>query len=100
MGLLELKMELFRYLALFGSEKHDAICNRIKYIINILFIYIYIYIYIYIHTLSHYYAKIKDISYDSMPVEKILTLYNVIILIKSVLNKDKNHYQQQIARID
>ena len=41
---------------------------------------------------SHYFAKIKVGSYDSSSKEKILTLYNVIILIKSVLNKDKNHY--------
>ena len=41
---------------------------------------------------SHYFAKIKVGSYDSSAKEKILTLYNVIILIKSVLNKDKNHY--------
>ena len=39
---------------------------------------------------SHYFAKIKVGSYDSLPVEKILTLNNVIIYIKSVLNKDKN----------
>ena len=31
-------------------------------------------------------------SYDSLPIEKTLTLHNVIILIKSILNKDKNHY--------
>ena len=30
--------------------------------------------------------------YDSVPIEKILTLHNVIIHIKSVLNKNKNHY--------
>ena len=41
---------------------------------------------------SHYFAKIKVGSYDSSSKEKILTFYNVIILIKSVLNKDKNHY--------
>ena len=29
---------------------------------------------------------------DSLLIEKILTLHNVIIYIKSVLNKDKNHY--------
>ena len=31
-------------------------------------------------------------SYDSLPPEKMLTLRNVIILIKSVFNKDKNRY--------
>ena len=31
-----------------------------------------------------------------MSIEKILTLHNVIIHIKSVLNKDKNHYYYKI----
>ena len=42
---------------------------------------------------SHYFAKFKVDSYDSLPIEKILMLHNVIIHIKSVPNKDKNHYQ-------
>ena len=33
-----------------------------------------------------YNAKIKLDSYDSLPIEKVLTLDNVIILIKSYLN--------------
>ena len=46
---------------------------------------------------SHYNAKIKVDSYDSLPIEKRLTLHNVIILIKSVLNKDKkNQYYYDI----
>ena len=40
---------------------------------------------------SHYYAKTKVDSYDSLPLEKTLALNNVIIFIKSVFNKDKNH---------
>ena len=44
------------------------------------------------YVFSHYYAKIKVGSYDSLPIEKTLTLDNVKILIKSVLNKDQNHY--------
>ena len=31
-----------------------------------------------------------------MPIEKVLTLQNVIILIKSILNEDKNHYYYEI----
>ena len=34
----------------------------------------------------------KADSYDSLPIEKTLTLHNVIILMKSVLDKGKNHY--------
>ena len=40
----------------------------------------------------HDIRKIKVDSYDSLPTEKILTLDNVIMLITSVLDKDKNHY--------
>ena len=45
---------------------------------------------------SHYFAIIKVDSYDSLPIEKILTFHNIIILIKSALNKDKNHYYYKI----
>ena len=37
-------------------------------------------------------SEIKFHSYHSLPIEKTMTLHNVIIIIKSVLNKDKNHY--------
>ena len=49
-------------------------------------------VYIYTYIFSHYSVKIKDDCHDSLSVEKTLTLCNVIIPIKSVLNKDKNHY--------
>ena len=45
---------------------------------------------------SHNYAKIKSDSYDYFPPEKTLTLHNVIILIKSVFNKDQSHYYYNI----
>ena len=45
---------------------------------------------------SHSFAKIKVDSYDSLPAEKRLTLHNVIIHIKSVLNKDKNYCYYEI----
>ena len=31
-------------------------------------------------------------SHNSLPIKKVLTFYNVIILIKSVVNKNKNKY--------
>ena len=77
-----------RYLTLFGSEKYDAICDRIRYLISLKSGITYIF--------SHYFAKIKVDSYDSLTIEKMLTWHNVIILIKSVLNKDKNHYYYKI----
>ena len=36
--------------------------------------------------------KIKTDSDDDLPLEKILTLHNVIILIESFLNKDQKHH--------
>ena len=46
---------------------------------------------------SHYYVKIIVVDfYDSFPIEKELTLHNIIILIKSVLNKDQNYYYYNI----
>ena len=74
-----------RYLLLFGSEKYDAISNRIKYIINQKSGITYLF--------SHNFARIKIDSYDSLPLEKTVTFHhNVLINIKSVFNKDQNHY--------
>ena len=78
-----------RYLIVLGSEKYDFISNGIRYIISqkssirCRF--------------SHYFVKIKVDSYDSLPIEKKLTLHNVIMHIKSVLNKDKNHYYYKLS---
>ena len=42
-------------------------------------------------SINHNFGKIRIDSYNSLPIEKILTFHNVIILIKSVINKNKNH---------
>ena len=60
-----------RYLTLIGSEKYDAIYNRIRYLISQTSGITYIF--------SRYFAKIKVDSNDSLPIEKRLTLHNVII---------------------
>ena len=60
-----------RYLTLFGSEKYDTIYNRIRYLMSLRGGITYIF--------SHYFTKIKIDSYDSLPIEKRLTLHNVII---------------------
>ena len=73
-----------RYLVLFGPERHDAIYDSIKYIISEKGGITYI--------ISHNFAKIKGDPYDSLPLEKTMTFHDVIILIKSVFNKDKNNY--------
>ena len=41
-------------------------------------------------------AKIKLDSYDSLSIEKRLTLHDDKIHIKSVLNKDKNNYYYKL----
>ena len=43
------------------------------------------------YVFSHNYARIKVVSYDSLPSETTLTFHNVIIHIKSVFNKVKNN---------
>ena len=77
-----------RYLTLFSSEKPDTIYNRIRYLVSLKNGIKYI--------PSHHFAKIKFSSYDCLPIEKSLTLHNVIIHVKSVLNKDKNHGYDKI----
>ena len=77
-----------RYLALFGSKKYDFIYNRIRYLIGIKNGITYV--------ISHKYAEMKVDSYNYLPLEKAMTFYNVIILIKSVFNKDKNNYYYNI----
>ena len=50
------------------------------------------------YVLYHNYAKIKIDSYNSLPLEKMLTFHKVIILIKSGFNKDKKLLLQDIFR--
>ena len=42
------------------------------------------------YVFTHYYAKIKVDSCDSLPIEKNLTLHNFMTHIKSVLTKDQS----------
>ena len=47
---------------------------------------------------NHKYTKIKINSDDDLPLEigiKILNMYNVVVLIKSIFNKYHNHYYYQ-----
>ena len=41
---------------------------------------------------SHDYAKIKIDLDDDLPLERTLTMYNVVMLVKSVFNRNKNHF--------
>ena len=73
-----------RYLVIFDCGWFDEICDRIKYLINeksgIT------------DSINQIFGRIRIESYNSLPIEKILTFHNVIILIKSVVNKDTNYY--------
>ena len=77
-----------RYLVLLGPEKYDAIYDRIRYLISLKSGIKYIF--------SHYLAAIKVDFYGSLTIEKILTLHSVILNIKLVLKRDKNHYYCKI----
>ena len=44
------------------------------------------------YVFSHYDAKSKLKSYDFVNYRKSIDVSYIIILIKSVLNEDKNHY--------
>ena len=48
------------------------------------------------HVISHNYGKSKEDPYDSLSLAKAMTFNNVIILIKSVWNNDKNNYYRNI----
>ena len=71
-----------RYLVLFNYGWFDKLCDKIKQLISkasgI--------------TDSINFGRIRIDSYDSLPTEKVLPFHNVIILIKSVVNKNNNEY--------
>ena len=77
-----------RYLEILGYWLYDGIYNRIRYLIRekggIT------------DSINHNFEKTKIDSYNSLPIEKILTFHNFIILIKSVVNKNKNEYYYTI----
>lgn len=45
----------------------------------------------------HNYPNVKSYLHDSLTLKKTLTLYNLFIHIKSVLNIDQNHYYYKIV---
>ena len=56
-----------RYLVLYGPEKYNVIYNRIRCLISQKSSITYVF--------SYNYARIKIDSYDSLPLEKILTVH-------------------------
>ena len=76
------------HLLLFDNELFDKICDLINNLISkksgIT------------NSINHNFGRIRIGSYNSLPIKKILTFHNVIILIKSVVNKNKNKYYYNI----
>ena len=48
------------------------------------------------NSINYNFARIRIDSYDYLPIEKTLTFHSVIILIKSVVNKNENKYHYNI----
>ena len=72
------------FIVIFDYWLYDEIYNTIRYLISkksgIK------------NSIYHNFPRIRIDSYNSLPIQKVLTFPNVIILIKSVVNKNKNHY--------
>ena len=70
-----------KHLIFFDYGLFNKICDKIKYLISkkdgIT------------DSINLNFGKIRTDSYNSLPIKKILTFHNVIILIKSVVNKNK-----------
>ena len=49
------------------------------------------------YSITHNYARKRTDSYNYLLLEKILTLHKVIILIKLVPTKNRNHYCFKIS---
>ena len=80
-GFIRVRGAEFRHLVLFDYGLFDKICDKIKHLISeksgIT------------DSISHSFGKIRIDSSNSLPIEKILPFHNVIILIKSVVNRIK-----------
>ena len=73
-----------RYSVLFGPKTYGAVYDRIRDLITEKSGVTY--------STSHQFAKIRIDSYNYLPIEKPPTFHDVIIVIKSVVNKNKNDY--------
>ena len=75
-------------MALYDYSYCDEICHKIEYLMSekngIT------------DSVNHNFARNRIYSYDSLSIEKILTFHNIIMLIKSVVKKNKNEYYHNI----
>ena len=72
-----------KYLILFHYGLFDKNCDKIEYLISK-------------KNLLQIVLIVRVDSYNSLPIKKVLTFHNVIILIISVVNKNKNKYYYNI----
>ena len=73
-----------RHLVLFDYGLFDKNCDKIKCLISEKIGIT--------DSINHNFGKIRIVSYKPLPIEKRLTFHNVIILIRSVVYKNKNNY--------
>ena len=66
----------------------NEICDKIKYLLSKK--------HGITNSINHNLGKIRIDSYNSLPIGKILTFHNIIILIESVVNKNGNIYYYNI----
>ena len=71
---------------LFSNSCYDKTYDRIKDLIRKKVVF----------QINHNFARIRINSYNSLPIEKTLIFHNVIIIIKSVVNENKNNYYYNI----
>ena len=69
----------FRCLVLFDYGQFDKICDKIKYLLSEK------------SDINHNFGKIRIDPDNSLPIEKMATFHNLIILIKSVVNKNEDN---------
>ena len=76
------------HLVLFDYGLFDKICDKIKYLISkksdIT------------NSINYNFGRIRIDSYNSLPIKKILTFHNLLILIKPAVKKNKNKYYYNI----
>ena len=87
-GFIRVRSGEFRYLVLFNHGLFDKAFDKIKYLVSeksgIT------------DSISHHFARIRIDSYNFLSAEKAMTFHNVIIIIKSVVNDNKNNYYYNI----
>ena len=85
-GFIRVRGGEFRYLVLlFDYGLFDKICGKIKYLISEKS-----------GITDDNFGKTRIDSNNSLPIEKVLTFHNVMILVKSAVYKNKNEYYYNI----